>query len=592
MKIKNVLKKVALWSCFLSVAYSCDNSQQKPNTITKNKTTDAELRIHEADDPDGMNPHTTSSARAEYIHNNLFQKLLKYDPESLDLVPQLAVSLPEITILDEGEYAGGMSLTYEIHPKAVWDNGTAITGEDYVFTIKAIKNPKANTAKLRPYVLFINAIEVDPTNPKKFTIFSKERYFKAEESSGQEPFILPEYHYDPEGIMRQFTIAQLNEEDLDNNPSIQDFATFFNGPILNRKPVAVVGSGAYTLKEWKTGERIVLERKKDWWGDAVKDNKMLTAFPPKITYRIFRDWNTAITNAKDGQIDVLRSIPPNNFSSLKENTKFSATFDLNTPDQFVCQYIGFNTTLPQLSDKKVRRAIAHLLDRDDLIASILDGMAVKTNGPINPRKDYYNKDLKNIEYNPELAKKLLNEAGWKDSDSDNILDKMIGGKKVDMKISYKYNQGHLVRKSIGLILKDEAKRVGIEVELTAVDFTSLLEDADNKKFDMLALAWVNTPGLDDMKQVWHSDAINNGGSNRLSFGTAESDRLIDEIRVTLEEDKQNELYQKVQEIIYEEQPCIFLFVPRERIAIHNRFEGTKTSPMGPGYTEGAFKLRN
>ena len=218
-------------------------------------------------------------------------------------------------------------------------------------------------------------------------------------------------------------------------------------------------------------------------------------------------------------------------------------------------------------------------------------MAIKTNGPINPRKPYYNKNLADIEYNPKKAEELLAAAGWKDSDGDNILDKMVGGKKVDMEISYKYNQGHIVRKSVGKILKDEAKRVGIEIELTPVDFPTLLQDADSKNFDMLVLAWVNTPGLDDMKQVWHSEAMQEGGDNRVSFGNAEVDKLIDEIRITLDEEKRNEMYKKIQQIIYEEQPYVFLFVPSECIAIHNRFEGTETSPMRPGYLEGMFKLR-
>jgi peptide/nickel transport system substrate-binding protein len=118
-----------------------------------------------------------------------------------------------------------------------------------------------------------------------------------------------------------------------------------------------------------------------------------------------------------------------------------------------------------------------------------------------------------------------------------------------------------------------------------------LEDADNKEFDMVALAWVNTPGLDDMKQIWHSDASQEGGDNRVSFSNSECDKLIDEVRVTLDEAKRSEMYKRIQQIIYDEQPYIFLFVPNESIAIHNRFEGTETSPMRPGYTDGTFKLR-
>jgi peptide/nickel transport system substrate-binding protein len=547
------------------------------------------------DDPDGMNPLVSNAANALYIHNNMFSKLLVYDLQTLKLTPQLAKSLPEIKVLEEGPYAGGMALTYEIHPEAKWENGTPITAADYVFTIKAIKNPKVNSAQLRPYFDFLDAIEIDPENDRKFTIYSKQRYFRAEESSGQEGFVLPEYHYDPEGLMQGFTIKQLSDpaqqDELMRDPTITRFAQAFNSAEYSRDPAMVVGSGPYKLVEWSERQRIVLERKKDWWGDKVEGRQTLEAFPPKIIYRIISDMTAAITNAKDGQIDVIRSIPPTKYIELKEDPKFSSNFDLSTPDQFAYHYIGFNLKRPQFKDKRVRRAIAHLIDRDEMIGAIFEGMAIKTNGPINPTKPYYNENLKDIEYNPELAAQLLKEAGWKDSDGDNILDKVVDGKKVDMKVEFKYNQGNTVRKNIGQILMDEAARVGIEVTLTPVEFAKLLTDADKREFDMVALAWVKTPGLDDMKQVWHSEADRQGGSNRVGFGTPESDKLIDEIRVTLDKEKQRELYLKVQEIIYEEQPYVFLFVPAERIAINNRFDGTEVSPQRPGYRDASFKLR-
>ena len=572
------------------------------STSTTNTAQRAAVVIHEINEPDGMNPAISNAASSLYMHNNIFSKLLVYSVESagggepIKLVPQLAVGMPDIQVLEEGPYAGGMSLTYEILPEAKWDNGTDITAEDYIFTIKAIKNPKVNSAQLRPYFDFLSAIEVDPTNPKRFTIYSKERYFRAEESSGQEAFILPEYHYDPEGLMRSYTIEQLNDpkeqEALMRDPVLERFAEAFNGAAYNSEPDQVQGSGPYKFVEWTSEQRVVLERKTDWWGDKVKDRLVLEAHPPKLIYRIMPNMTAAITNAKDGQIDVIRNIPPTRYMELKDDNDFSSTFDLNTPNQSAYHYIGMNMKRPQFKDKRVRRAIAHLIDRDEMIGSIFEGMAIKTNGPVNPNKSYYNRDLPGIEYDVERAQELLEEAGWADTDENGIRDKMIDGKLEELKIEYKYNQGNSVRKSIGQILKTEAARVGIEVVLTPVEFVTLLEDADQRNFDLVALAWVKPPGLDDMKQTWHSESDRPGGSNRVGFGTPECDDLIDEIRVTLDAEKRKALYLKVQQIIYDEQPYVFLFVPAERIAINNRFDGTDVSSLRPGYREASFKLRD
>lgn len=600
MRIAKTLQSIGFYAALLSFTMvSCDNTPSEPTDETTTETTDnagsADVTIHEISDPDNLNPYTSFAANSLYIQNNIYCKMLVYDQQTLQLTPQLAVSRPEITALEDGPYAGGMSLTYEIHPDAKWDNGSEITANDYVFSIKVVKNPKVNSAALRPYLEFLDAIEIDPNNNKKFTIYSKERYFRAEESSGQEVFIIPEYHYDPEGLMSQFTVQDLNNptkvEALKKDPSINRFADAFNSPRYAREPGEVMGCGPYNLVEWETGQRVVLERKKDWWGDKVKGNKMLEAYPPRLIYRTMPDMMGAVTNAKDGQIDVIRTIQPTKFIDLKEDANFNSKFDLSTPDQFAYHYVGFNMRKPQFTDKRVRRAIAHLINRDEMIESIFEGMAIKTNGPINPKKPYYNANLAPIEYDVEKAKALLAEAGWKDTDGDNILDKNIAGKKESMQIEYKYNQGNVVRKNIGQLLKDEAERVGIEIKLTPVDFPTLLDDADKRKFDMVALAWVKTPGLDDMKQVWHTDADREGGSNRVGFGNPECDKLIDQIRVTLDPDERNKLYLRVQEIIYEEQPYVFLFVPSELIAIHNRFDGTETSPMRPGYREASFRLR-
>jgi len=600
MRISKTLKNIGFAVCLLSMLVSCEpNENGENNNNNNNNETDAssaELIIHELGDPDGMNPLTSTAANALYMQNNIFSKLLVYDQQTLELTPQLAVSRPEIVALEDGPYAGGMSLSFEIHAEATWDNGTPVTADDYVFTLKAIKNPKVNSAQIRPYFEFVDNVEVDPNNNKKFTVYSKKRYFRAEESAGQETFVLPEYHYDPEGLMRQFSLEDLSSADkmdaMLKDPNIIRFAEGFNDPKYIREAGEIVGCGPYTFVEWKTGQRIVLERKKEWWGDKIQGNKMLEAFPPKIIHKTIPDLTAAVTNAKDGQLDVIRSIQPTKFIDLKEDANFNSKFDLSTPDQFAYHYIGFNSKKPQFEDKRVRRAITHLINRDEMIESIFEGMAIKTNGPINPKKPYYNTELADIEYDVETAKALLAEAGWKDEDGDNILDKTIRGKKESMQIEYKYNQGNTVRKNIGQLLKDEAKRVGIEVTLTPVDFPTLLDDADKRDFDMLALAWVKTPGLDDMKQVWHSDADREGGSNRVGFGTAESDQIIDEIRVTLDPEVRKQLYFRIQKIIYDEQPYVFLFVPSELIAIHNRFDGTETSPMRPGYRAASFKTRD
>ncbi len=586
--------KIAFASLLILGTQACgdsNNNQPNPATETSKKDKVAEVIIHNLGDPDKLNPLTSSSADASYIQAQIFSALLTYDPATLQLAPYMAVALPKVTEINEGEFAGGMSLEFEIDPQATWDNGSPVTATDYVFTIKAVKNPKTNAAAQRPYLDFIDKIVVDASNAKKFTIYSKERYFLANSSAGG-LLILPEYVYDSLQLMRKFSVEELdnpkNTERLSINDDISRFADAFNGNKFDREIVS--GCGAYTFKKWETGQFITLERKKDWWGDKSK-NPLMKAYAPAITYKMVNDPKTAITQMENEDLDIMASIKPDEFVDLKEKKEFTRKYELTTPDQFAYAYVGFNTKNPKLADKRVRRALAHLVNRDDIIETLYKGLAVKTNSPINPKKPYYDKSIPDIDFNPEKAKAIFAEAGWVDTDGDAILDKIVNGKKTNMELIYKYNNGNPIRKNIGVLLQEEAKRIGVKITIEAREWTVFLDDTKKRDFELVSLAWVQSPSLDDLKQIWHTSGDSPDGSNRVGFGNKESDAIIDKIRITLDQTERDSLYKRIQQIIFEEQPYVFLCVPSERISIHKRFEGRSTSAARPGYSPHMLYLK-
>lgn len=575
-----------LASCGGGGSTSSDTNSQE---IVSKREGDNTVVIHELADPDMLHPIISTSANATYIQSNIFQQLLAIDFTSLQFTGELAVARPEIKQIEEGEYKDGMSLTYEIRPEAVWPNGKPVLATDYIFTIKAIKNPKVQGASLRPYMEFIDDVVVDAENPKKFTVYSKQRYILAEAYSAY--FVYPEYIYDAKGLMKEFSIKDLNDpkkkSELGKNPKIQEFAKEFGSPKFAREKGFVVGSGPYEFMEWETGQRITLKKKANWWGDKITD---LAANPESITYKVINDQTTSITALKDEGIDVARRIRSSDFEDLKKNERIKALYNLHTPRFMSYDYFGFNMKNPKLSDKRVRRAIAHLVDTKEIIDVLLYGLGEQLVGPVHPSKSYYNNDLTPIEFNLEKAKALLDEAGWKDSDGDGVVDKMIDGEKVDMKLSYKYNSGREIRKNMGILLKENAKRVGIDINIEVREWTVYLEETKRREFDIMCLGWVQSPIPDDLKQIWHTDSDSPDGSNRVGFGDAASDKIIDDIRVTLDDAKRTQLYKDIQKIIYEEQPYVFLYAPKERIAIHGRFAKAEGSVMRPGYNEKAFEL--
>lgn len=590
--LKRVVFPLACSSLLLLVSCGGNGEEKGENNGTSEKSarySDPNVVIHELSDADMLNPYNYQGAGSDYVMGNIFQALLSIDFESLELVPELAEKRPEIEVREDG----GMNITYRLRDEAQWDDGTPITAKDVEFSMKVIKNPKVDNARIKPYYEFIQDIQFYDDDPKKFTFICDKVYILAEPSSG-DYYILPKKVYDPKGLMDGFTIKQLNEDAdaLANDPKITEFATDFNSEKYQREKGFIVGSGPYQFDEWITGQKIVLSKKKDWWGDKVKDaNIYFSHYPDKITFQTINDQTAAVVALKAEDLDVMRGIKPKDFSELPESDKFAANYEAYTPPFMAYSYIGINTRLPKFSDKRTRQAFAHLFDIDKLLKVIQYGYGEKVIGPIHPsKKKQYNHDIKPYDYNPEKAKELLAEVGWKDTDGDGVLDMNIDGNKVDLTIRFTINAGNDSRKSTALFFQEECRKIGIKVDVVPEDWSIYIENQKNHQFEMYYGGWVSSPLPNDHKQIFHTSSYN-GGSNYTGFGNDYTDALIDSIRVALDEDKRAKFNKEFQVILHEEVPYIFLYAPKERIAIHKRFDAL-TSAMRPGYWPASFKLKS
>lgn len=514
---------------------------------------------------------------------------MSIDFNTLELVPVVAESRPEIEVTEDNK----MNITYRIRKEATWDDGTPITPKDVEFTLKVIKNPKVDNVNNKPYFEFIEDMVFYDDDPQKFTFKCKDVYILAEVQSGDLP-LLPRNIYDPKNLMDEFTIKQLteNQDELATNEKIVEFANDFNSEKYQRDKASIIGCGPYLLDEWQSGQKLVIKKKENWWGDQLKDQGMYFDInPPKIVYLTINDQTTAKEALIAGEVDVMRGIKAKDFIGLLKNDKFKANFVDHTPPQMAYTYLGINVRKPMFSDKRTRQALAHLVDVDKIIDKIALGYGERAIGPIHPaKKNMYNNNIKPYEYSPEKAKALLAEAGWKDTDGDGILDNVIEGSKVKFEMTYLYNQGNDTRKAVGLLFQEEARKVGITVNVISQDWSIFLETTKQHDFDMYYGAWISTPIPNDHKQIYHTSSYN-GGSNYTGFGNDYTDALIDSIRITIDEDKRAKLNFEFQEVLHDECSYIYLYYPKERIGIHKRFDNAETTAMRPGYRLSGFAVK-
>ncbi len=574
-----------LFLCFF--VFTCKGNQKKTLENIVNVRLEAE--------PDLLNPIISTKSFSKQIESQLFMPLLQYDSETLNLYPVLATSRPKVESITSGALKGGRKYIFEIRPEAKWDNGQPVLGEDFEFTLKAFLHPQIGHPGLRSFLGFIQDVKIDPLNPRRFTVITKISINLAEEVIGTMA-IYPKHIYDPSDLLEKhefdvFANANSIAQKVEADAALSLFATKFKATGQANTFDQINACGPYQVSEWLPGERVILEKKDNWWAKNLKkDHQSFCNYPDQLIYYFIEEDATLSTLLKAQNIDVAASIDPSIFDVLKTSDLMQQYYNFYSPSSPSYYFIAFNTKNPKLESKETRLAISYLMNIDEAINVAMSGYGERTIGPILPVKPYYNKKLKPIGFDIGKAKSLLSIAGWSDENQDGILEKEIDGERTNFSIEYKYTNNNSVAGKIGLLLKANAQKVGIEITLSPLEFNKLVQDTRRRDFGLYCSRWSQSPGLDDLRSIWHTESDTPTGFNKTGFGNFETDELIDSINIVLDSNKRTKMYHDIQRIIYEQQPYLFLFVPTERIIVHKRFD-TKTSVLRPGYWENTFRLK-
>ncbi len=578
---------------FSSLVFNGCISDPKSTTESAWSRTNNEVICRIDGEPETINTMLTSSRYTVQICEQIFFYLMYFDPYELKLVPQLAKAAPEVTtITDEtSPYQGGKMYTFEIHETAVWDDGKPVTGKDFVFTLKALFHPMVQAQRYRPYLSFVRDVEVDPDNPKKISVITENPPSQAIERIGNAVPLLPAHHYDPESTLEDIPLSTFFDTEaitamVEGDEQLQKFAERFASPEFTRQPENIMGAGPYRVEQLATGQPTILVKKENWWGDALADQySSLRAYPERLIYKTIVDEASVIAALKSEEIDAVSDLPPNDFLTLKASPALQEIYNFHAPPLLAVYLIYINTRDPKLSDKRVRRALALSTNIPEIIQSLYSGMAQQAVTSVHPMDKYFNDTLAPIPYDPEQARELLAKAGWTDTNQNGIVDKEIDGNTVELSLDLHITADNDRSRNLGIIFQDNARQSGIEINLVAKAFNELIQSQKSGDFQLSFGGRALAPTDWEPKQNYYSI-----GDNRTGFGTEESDQLIDELQNTLDPAKRADLYNRIQEIIYDEQPEIYLVVTQGRIVTHKRFE-VEPSIIHPGFFPQYFKLK-
>jgi peptide/nickel transport system substrate-binding protein len=534
------------------------------STPSGKPTTGDWLVIHSLSDPEQLNPLTSNDAAASEVNGYIFEALLTREPKSLELKPQVAEARPEIA-------QDKLTYTFKIRKDVRFQDGRPLTGEDVLFSVKAIKCPFVNAPFLRVY--FNSLIDAQLLDPYTIRFVTKERYFLNESVLGG-IVLLPRHYYDPDNLLARVSVRDLTQDPAKLPAEVKKFGEQFNRN-YSRKPL---GSGPYQFNSWKTGREIELRRDENYWGNAQAGIDQ--PHVDRLKFRIVNNMDAALVRLKSGSLDFMEALQPVQVVRGTNSERFNREFKKYEYYAPSYTYIGWNNAHPIFSDKRVRQAMTYMTDRKQIVKSVLFGLGEVVNSHIYLFRPEYDKTLESYPFDPAKGLALLQEAGWKDTDGDGVLDKIIDGKRTPLRFEIKVNAGNAVRESVALVLMDELRKHGIGASVRQIDWTIFLNDVKNHNFDAVVLGWAMSTTEPDAYQVWHSSQAANKGSNAISYKNTRVDEILEQYRGEFDGQKRIELYKEFQQILHEEQPYTFLYVGKRVSAVHRRFEGVEVFPDG------------
>lgn len=591
------LKNTAAFLSFLCLATACNLSPKKvdttenrsgiylpldsPSTRLANWSDKNTVLVHIIADPDNLHPtNGTSQTRAE-LSLYLNGSLLRTDLRSGELKPGLCTALPVIS-------EDHLRLTFELKDGPLWDDGSPLTVQDVIFTAKAAKCPLTDNPGFKPYFEMVKDIVADSSNPKKFTVIMNKAYVQEMGIWSDYPIIQRAF-YDSSDVLSKFSFALFDDPKFKSGeqPNLVSWATNFNAPEKGFDPKMISGIGAYKLASWQTGQSLVLVKKPNHWSDD-SDNYWETALPEKIIFKVNRDAASQKLEFGNQTYDGSAYLGIRTLLELQSDSTFNKNYHSKFMDSYGYTYIAFNMkpdgTKHQkiLTDVRVRKALALSSPVADLIKIINRGINKRINGPVSLLKKSYNKNIPLVPFDVNAAKKLLEEAGWKDTDENGVLDKIIDGKKVQFEIELAYLTAQTEWKDMSLMIAEGMAKAGVKVNATPYDFPLWMQKATSHDYDMIIGSWGGSSSPEDYEQLWSSKSWANGGPNYTGFGDASSDAILDSLNVTFDEQKRLDLEQQMQQKISDQQPYIFLYQLVRRCVVHKRFTGAEFYAEKPG----------
>ena len=478
-------------------------------------------------DPPTLDPHLMTDTTSAGLVVELFSGLVAMNTD-LQLVPDIA----EKWDVDDT----GTVYTFHLRDNAKFHDGKPITAHDFKWSIERAVSPETASPVADTYLSDIigvnDAIEGITSDISGVTVL--------DDSTLQIRIDAPKAYF----------LAKL---------------TYPTAYVLDRENVEsggrnwtenMNGSGPFKLKEYRIGERIILERNENFYREQAHLDSITMNLAGGQAMAMYENDEIDITGV--GLFDLDRVLDPSE--------------DLNkeliiAPPDFSVSYVGFNTSQPPFDDPKFRQALNHAVDKELIATEVLSELVEPAYGILPPGFPGYNENLIGLEYDPELARQLLAESKYPDADTRPRIEVTVPG------------TGGTIGLDLEVIIEMWRQELGVEVEIQQVEWATYLQDLNQQKFQAYAgLGWeADYPDPQDFLDIlFHTESSLNHGA----YSNTDLDAILEEARTEPDLERRVNLYHEAEKKIVDDAAWLPLWYAGERyVLIKSHIENYRVTPM-------------
>lgn len=522
---------VALLACavFAEIVYPPEGWKDKPNPFASpHAEPGGEISMYAGPYPRSLNYYLDTSVHSAEILGLLYDSLMTLDPETLEFQPSLA---ERIVVSDDKRV-----ITVYLDPQARWSDGNPVTADDVLWTWQAVLDPKHLTG---PHKVDLERYETPEVLDERTIRFT------AREAHWKNLLTIAGFNPLPRHIFATQDFNKIN----------------FDFPVV---------SGPYRLAELREGFFSRFERRDDWWQRERLRNRYTANFY-SIRYMYFQEQDNAFDAFLKGNMDVFPVYTAHRWVNQTTGERFEKNWIVkqrvfnHNPMGF--QGFAMNSRRPPFNDRRVRKALAHLLNREHMNHALMFDQYFL-------HRSYY-EDLYSAErpcphapipFDKAAARALLAEAGWVANPKTGLLEK----DGVPFRFSFLTRDSATDRFLV--IYREDLKDVGIEMNIVQKDWSAWMKDMDEFNFDMTWAAWGGGIWRDPEYQWSSKEADRPGGQNITGFKDPRVDELIARQRTEFDLEKRNDILREIDAILVEEVPYILLWnLNYTRLLYWNKF---------------------